>query len=149
MVVEETLARVCPFSTSDRQAVGTLVVTLRLTVRLEEPGDPCFPLSIALRFDYGADFASLEATQDALDRRLYDGVNAGVEAALPQLPPEGLRVIVPALDVQPSLAAVLAPDDAPALERVGAALEALAHDAVGCAWQRLSAADTTTDTGGS
>ena len=121
-------------------------VALRLTVRLEMPGDPCFPLSIALRFDYDAGDAALpEAAQDILDRRLYDGLNAGVEAALPQLPPEGLRVSVPALGADPPLARALAPDDARSLEQVGAALEALARAAVERAWRKFDEADGTAE----
>ena len=135
---EETLERVCPLP-APRPAVA-----LRLTVRLEAPGDPCFPLSIALRFDYDAGDAALpEAAQDILDRRLYDGLHAGVEAALPQLPPDGLRVSVPALGADPPLARALTPDDARALEQVGAALEALAREAVERAWRKLDEAGGT------
>lgn len=120
VVVEETVAG----------PVGGAGATARLTLRLEAPGDPCAPLSVALPFEFGA--AVPEAALEALDRGIYDAVYRAVAELPGGLPPEGLKVAVTALAVEPPPGtARTGPDD-----RLPAALGAALGPLVGAAFAR-------------
>jgi hypothetical protein len=130
-VAEHTAARECRFT-----ARGP-AVALALTARLETPGEPCVAISTELLFAY--DDAIPEELQYALNDRLFAGIYAALDGARP-LPPEGLRVVIPALHIDPSLARLLRADPFAGARIAGGHLEELAREAVAAAWRQLDAA---------
>jgi hypothetical protein len=114
-------------------------VLLRLTARLETPGECCANIATTIAFDYAPPLPADVAVR--LDDRLYDGVYAALAEIDGPFPPEGVRVTLLALEGTPALADALPPEDWVAVGALGDGCFALARAAVAQAWQALSHAN--------
>ena len=126
---EATATHHCEF------AAGLPPLTLRLTVRLETPGECCANIATMIAFDYAPPLPADVAVR--LDDRLYDGVYAALAEINGPFPPEGVRVTLLALESTPTLAEALPPEGWAAVAALGDGCFALARAAVARAWQTL------------
>jgi hypothetical protein len=130
---EATATHHCEF------AAGLPPLTLRLTVRLETPGECCANIATMIAFDYAPPLPADVAVR--LDDRLYDGVYAALAEIDGPFPPEGVRVTLLALESTPALAGALPPAEWAAVSALGDGCFTLARAAVTLAWQALSRAN--------
>lgn len=103
---------------------------IRLTVRLESPGEEGVNVATTLSFMPPIS----EPWGEAIDRLLYAGVHDGLGSAARPLPAQGITVSVTELVLEPPLDAATDPLVA---DRVGETIRAMTAAAVGALWSGL------------